>query len=336
MFLSSDHHETAETCRKDLYILLTSSPCEPFDTDLEQDSDAESGSESNNEPSNEEKDQDEHVRVVDSYKPSLDVLFNCHANRYMKTHAELSPLHSEYTRWETSICRAQTELRQHKLKKAESTDGSNQGYRFDPFKALQQQNSDDLHAKRTRQLETEIQQHKALQKRFLADLPTRKAALAKWENDVKHAWKAVLPQLKTHGVPMVDNVLTTMQWLHKQGLVDVKYPDLIDIGHHALTRVLPYSHIWLCLALCYHLYHWTRLLDLWRYVATVSCMYRSYPRLRHWQQSEWRIRTDVLVFASTVWTITGNVAEAAVWWLGLELATHYAEYIGLYHSPLLA
>lgn len=333
MFISSEYHETAETCRKNLYILLKLSPCEPFDTDLEYNSDADSESENKAEPTN-QKDKD--TELVNSYIPSLDVLFNCHANHYMNRHAELSPLHSEYTRWETSICRAQTELRQHKLKKVEPQNNSNQGYHFDPFKALQKQNNDDLYAKRIRQLETEIEQLKALKKRFIKDLPTREATLAKWENDVKHAWKAVLPQLKTHGVPMVNYVMTTMKWLHNQGLVDAKYSDMIDIGHFTLTRVLPYSHIWLCMALCYHMYHWARLLDMWRYVATVSCLYRSYPRLRHWQQSKWRIRTDVLIFASTVWTITGNVAETAVWWFGLELATHYAEYIGLYHSPLLS
>lgn len=335
MFLSSEHHETAETCRKDLYILLKLRPCEPFDTDLEYDSDADSESENKADSANQEE--DKHTELVHSYIPSLDVVFNCHANHYMKTHAELSPLHSDYTRWETSICRAQTELRQHKLKKkAEPPNDTNPGYRFDPFKAIQKQNNDDVYTKRTRQLETEIEQLKALQKRFIKDLPTREATLAKWETDVKHAWEGVLPQLKIHGVPMVDYVITTMKWLHNQGLVDAKYPDMIDIGHFTLTRVLPYSHIWLCMALFYHVYHCTRLLDLWRYVATVSCLYRSYPRLRHWQQSEWRLRTDVLIFASTVWTITGDVAGAAVWWLGLELATHYAEYIGLYHSPLLS
>lgn len=351
MYLSAQDHDAARTARQTLHDVLRAVPCEPFDTDPEYEppavsDDGEQGDDDANASASADETGDVGTTTAPSSKddkadkatdttastlprtPSLDALFKLHATTYTQGHVDVSPVYQEYARWGGSLRRAQADLREHTIAGDVATKAKT--VRFDPFKALQQQNQEDLHQKRTRQLETEIKQLKALQHRFLEDLPTREKAVAAWETEVKAAWEAVLPQLKTHGVPMTKHVLTTMRWLHEQGIVGARYPEHVDVAHYALTRVLPYSHVALAVATLYHLYHWSQLMDMWRYVVTFGCLYRSYPRLRDWQQSEWRVRTDVLAWSAAVWTVTGDVAGAVAWWVGLELAVHYAEYVGVW------
>ena len=38
----------------------------------------------------------------------------------------------------------------------------------------------------------------------------------------------------------------------------------------------------------------------------------------------------VAAWSAAVWTVTGDVAGAVAWWVGLELAVHYAEYVGVW------
>ena len=355
MYLSAQDHEAARTARQTLHDVLCAVPCEPFDTDLEYEPAAASDDDKQSEndasvsvsadktkdgntnptkptPASTDDKATADVTISDAAPPrtpSLDALFKLHATTYAVVYADVSPVYQEYARWGGSLRRAQADLREHTIA-GDAATKAKAAKRFDPFKALQQQNQEDLYQKRTRQLETEIKQLKALQHRFLEDLPTREAAIAKWETEVKVAWKAVLPQLQTHGVPMTKHVLSTMRWMHDQGIVGARYPEHVDVAHYALTRVLPYSHVALAVATLYHLYHWSQLMDLWRYVVTFGCLYWSYPRLRHWQQTEWRARTDVLVWSAAVWTVTGDVAGAVAWWVGLELAVHYAEYVGVW------
>lgn len=339
MYLSAQDHEAARAARQKLYdVLNITPPCEPFNTDPEyeaQEEETKNDKEATTNKTTDEKTTNDNTDLcMDNPSPpppSLDTLFTQHATTYTQAHTDISPVYRDYARWGSSLRRAQVNLREHTIK-GEATTKAKATQRFDPFKALQQQNQEDLHQKRTRQLETEIKQLKALQHRFLEDLPIREAAVAQWETEVKVAWEAVLPQLKMHGVPMTTHVLTTMRWLHDQGLVDTRYPQHVDVGHYALTRVLPYSHVVLAVATLYHVYHWSRLYDLWRYVLTFGCMYRSYPQLRNWQQSEWRVRTDILTWSAAVWTMTGDVSGAIAWWVGLELAVHYAEYVGVWES----
>lgn len=355
MYLSAQDHEADRTARQTLHDVLRAVPCEPFDTDPEYEPPAASDDDKQGDdeasvsisaddtndkdtkatkptPASTDDKAPADATASDNAPPrtpSLDALFKLHATTYTDAHADVSPVYQEYARWGGSLRRAQADLREHTIA-GDAAAKAKAAQRFDPFKALQQQNQEDLHQKRTRQLETEIKQLKALQHRFLEDLPTREAAVAKWETEVKAAWKAVLPQLQTHGVPMTKHVLSTMRWLHDHGIVGARYPLHVDVAHYALTRVLPYSHVALAVATLYHLYHWSQLMDLWRYVVTFGCLYRSYPRLRDWQQSEWRVRTDVLAWSAAVWTVTGDVAGAVAWWVGLELAVHYAEYVGVW------
>ena len=188
MYLSTQDHDAARTARQTLHDVLRAVPCEPFDTDPEYEppavsDDGEQGDDDANANASADETGDVGTTTAPSSKddkadkatdttastllrtPSLDALFKLHATTYAVAHADVSPVYQEYARWGGSLRRAQADLREHTIE-GEAATKAKAAQRFDPFKALQQQNQEDLHQKRTRQLETEIKQLKALQHRF--------------------------------------------------------------------------------------------------------------------------------------------------------------------------
>lgn len=340
--LARRNNEEESNARLELYSVLSTIPCKPFDSEPESESQSKDINDAEKEAGdNHNDDVYQECVQISPHAYSIDALLKYHAKNYMDAYSNISPVYKDYARWGGSICRATSDLREHiaacKVGEQNIITPSS-----DPFKELQIQNNKDLNIKRTRQLQTEIKQLKELQKRFIDDLSQRKAILSKWENSVICAWEKVLPQIYTFGVPVSKHVLVTMHWLYDKNLLTANYHQYIDIGHYVLTRVLPYTHVLIAMATVYHSRQLINLtldntftlvesqdittcnttVSLWRYLFILGGLYRCYPYLRDWQLSKWHLRTDIIVWSSAVWTITGDTLTAILWWLGLELYTH--------------